>query len=480
RRNRGGRNRNPGNGRQTRRIITAMISINDRDGTADTSRPFLLSADFLLFLAILISATLLFALSDLDLRLQDRLYGGGGEWTYARLPMFQFLYRFGNLPALFAALGGVLVFALGYRKPGWLKYRKVVAYLALCLILGPGLIVNALLKDNWGRPRPRDLLQYEGKFAYEAPLTIDTTSPGKSFPCGHATVGYYFFAFYFLLKGRQRWQARLFFLFALSYGTLIGFVRMAQGGHFASDVIWAGGLIYLVSYILFRALKMHQGVFYEPKRETARKTLRLHQKIALLLLALLIATGVSLATPYSRHRNLDLTEKLSGDTPVRIVMNISIGDLKISQSDRFALYYENSGFGLPGSKLSFPQEFTSVDSIATLSISQRKRGFFTELGSKAELVLDSTRVTHLDISLKGGDLLAQLDRSIVPKSFSLSNTSGGITLKLPRVFEDELIMQSGSGEIDIAPGIRFKSLRETDDRAIYRINSANGKISVNQ
>lgn len=457
-----------------------MISINDKDGTADTSRPFLFSGDFLIPLAILIGATMLFLLSDLDLSLQDRLYGGGGEWTYARLPLFQFLYRFGNLPALFAALGGVLVFALGYKKQGWLKYRKISAYLFLCLILGPGLIVNALLKDNWGRPRPRDLLQYEGKFAYEAPLTIDTTSPGKSFPCGHATVGYYFFAFYFLFRARHRMQARLFFLFALSYGTLIGFVRMAQGGHFASDVIWAGGLIYLCSYVLFRVLKMHQGVFFEPKRDVARKALRLHQKIALLLLALLIVTGVSLATPYSRHRNLDLTNKLIGDTPVRIVMNISIGDLKITQSDRFALYYENSGFGLPGSKLSFPQEYSAGDSMATLSISQRKRGFFTELGSKAELVLDSTRVTNLDIRLNGGELLAELDRPIVPKSFSLSNTSGGITLKLPGVFENELMIQSGSGEIDIAPGIRFKNMRETEDRAIYRINSTKGKVSVNQ
>ncbi|MDP2174105.1 MAG: hypothetical protein Q8J62_10060, partial [Candidatus Cloacimonadaceae bacterium] len=89
----------------------------------------------------------------------------------------------------------------------------------------------------------------------------------------------------------------MFLFFAMIYGTLIGFVRIAQGGHFASDVIWSGALIYLCSYILFRAMRMHRGVFYEPQLVKAHTALKLYQKAALIVLAVVVAAGVSLATP---------------------------------------------------------------------------------------------------------------------------------------------------------------------------------------
>ena len=52
----------------------------------------------------------------------------------------------------------------------------------------------------------------------------------------------------------------MFFLgFGLSFGVLVGFSRMLQGGHYLSDVLWAGGLVYLcgviLSWILDPALK---------------------------------------------------------------------------------------------------------------------------------------------------------------------------------------------------------------------------------
>ncbi|HCX59124.1 MAG TPA: PAP2 family protein, partial [Candidatus Cloacimonas sp.] len=67
------------------------------------------------------------------------------------------------------------------------RNRKLYLFLVLAMIIGPGIIVNSALKENWGRPRPRDVEQFGGRYAYEAPLEIDLSSPGKSFPCGHAT-----------------------------------------------------------------------------------------------------------------------------------------------------------------------------------------------------------------------------------------------------------------------------------------------------
>jgi len=38
----------------------------------------------------------------------------------------------------------------------------------------------------------------------------------------------------------------------------MGLGRMIQGGHFASDVIWAGGLIYLIGLILYYLLGLYK------------------------------------------------------------------------------------------------------------------------------------------------------------------------------------------------------------------------------
>jgi membrane-associated PAP2 superfamily phosphatase len=39
---------------------------------------------------------------------------------------------------------------------------------------------------------------------------------------------------------------------------LIGLGRMAQGGHFATDVIWAGGIVYLSGITLYYLLGLYK------------------------------------------------------------------------------------------------------------------------------------------------------------------------------------------------------------------------------
>jgi membrane-associated PAP2 superfamily phosphatase len=68
-------------------------------------------------------------------------------------------------------------------------------------------------------------------------------------------MGFYFFALSFVLSHKRRLAAIFVMLFALLWGALIGWVRIGMGGHFASDVLWAGGIVYLVSFALFQAFK---------------------------------------------------------------------------------------------------------------------------------------------------------------------------------------------------------------------------------
>ena len=47
-----------------------------------------------------------------------------------------------------------------WRSPG--VPGRAAVFLVLSLLLGPGLLVNVILKDNWGRPRPGSVVEFGG------------------------------------------------------------------------------------------------------------------------------------------------------------------------------------------------------------------------------------------------------------------------------------------------------------------------------
>lgn len=79
-------------------------------------------------------------------------------------------------------------------------------------------------------------------------------SKGKSFPSGHASAAFYLIFPFFLLRNTRPLWARTFLFAGLGYGLLMGICRMCQGAHFASDVIWAGGFVYLCGMFLYYGL----------------------------------------------------------------------------------------------------------------------------------------------------------------------------------------------------------------------------------
>ena len=133
--------------------------------------------------------------------------------------------------------------------------KNLIYHLSVC-ILGPGLLVNLVLKGNWGRPRPRQILEYGGDKLFEAPFfpsfeCLDC----HSFVSGHASVGFCFFCLA-LLSDNKNWL----WLPAIA-GTIIGAGRIVQGGHFFSDVMFSGWGIWFCSlflYTLFFKLKIHR------------------------------------------------------------------------------------------------------------------------------------------------------------------------------------------------------------------------------
>ena len=129
------------------------------------------------------------------------------------------------------------------------------AFLLIALIVGPGLMVNAVLKENWGRARPDDITAFGGGRTFTAALQpSDQCTHNCSFVAGDPSMGFYLQAFAYVRRRRQRaWLAG-----GLAAGGLIGLFRIALGAHFLSDVIFSGVVVMLstaASYAAVSALE---------------------------------------------------------------------------------------------------------------------------------------------------------------------------------------------------------------------------------
>ena len=137
-------------------------------------------------------------------------------------------------------LRGVKLFGIGSLK--WV-------YLALCLVIGPGLIANVIFKDNWGRARPlhSDIFGGAQKFT---PVLVHSNACKKncSFVSGEASS--IFMLFFSLGLIMPLWRRRLY-VAALLGGTGAGIIRLGQGGHYISDTIFAGVLMALTAGALY-------------------------------------------------------------------------------------------------------------------------------------------------------------------------------------------------------------------------------------
>ncbi len=172
-----------------------------------------------------------------------------GKFTLARHPVAlwfnDFIEHVALVLALFA-LGGLAYTAW----TGWsllhLRLRHY-GFLTLSLLLGPGLIANVLFKNQWGRARPRQIEQFGGDLAFTPPLVIADQCPRNcSFVSGDASMGFALLAVALLIP----WARKTWVIAALLFGAFIGLIRIVQGAHFLSDVIYAGIFVSLTIVVL--------------------------------------------------------------------------------------------------------------------------------------------------------------------------------------------------------------------------------------
>ncbi len=120
--------------------------------------------------------------------------------------------------------------------------------LALAMALGPGLMVNGILKEKWGRPRPVHVEEFGGQKAFTPWYSTAGTCPANcSFVSGEGALGFWTVAPASLVPGPLGPVA---LGAAVVFGLAAGGLRLAFGGHFFTDVIFSGVLVVMIIVLL--------------------------------------------------------------------------------------------------------------------------------------------------------------------------------------------------------------------------------------
>lgn len=182
----------------------------------------------------------------IDLKIAS-LYFNGEHFIYGNNSFVRFVYDLFariHIVYLLIFIGG-LFFSIKVKRPA---LKSHYSYLLLSLILGPGLLVNTILKDNTlGRPRPVHIQEFNAEMKYVAPFVYSgECKKNCSFVSGHAAIGFFLMAMAWI---RQR---RIWLVFGVILGAFVGYIRIVQGGHFLSDVVFAGWFTYFTYVLIAR------------------------------------------------------------------------------------------------------------------------------------------------------------------------------------------------------------------------------------
>jgi len=179
-------------------------------------------------------------------------------WPVGNLFPWNILYELAPVPAVFLSVSAFFVLLIGFFRVRFAPWRKKAIFILLLLAIGPGLIVNVLLKGELGRPRPRQIVEFGGEHQFTQCWQPGAGGSNSSFPSGHAAIAFFLMAPWFVLRDGKKRYAEAFLVTGLLFGTLVGIARILQGGHFISDVLWSGGILYLIGSLLELALGIHK------------------------------------------------------------------------------------------------------------------------------------------------------------------------------------------------------------------------------
>jgi lipid A 4'-phosphatase len=209
----------------------------------------------LILVCFSVSSLLLVLFPSIDISISRLFFDNG---FYLEGPRWKALFQDGVLYFLclsMLSVFGVYVFnRVSKRNLCGLDGRKLL-YLIVVLILGAGLIVNATLKDHFGRARPRDIEEFGGSKHFTPPFVIShECARNCSFSSGDAAGAFFSLALALALS-----RKRAIWLGGLAFGSVVSLYRIAAGAHFFSDCVVSFFVMLIIADALYYYMILHKS-----------------------------------------------------------------------------------------------------------------------------------------------------------------------------------------------------------------------------
>lgn len=194
------------------------------------------------WLSFVVLAVVFVLYPQIDLVVSSQFYDTGlRNWPLSDNPIAISIYGlFRYLPFLLVPVLLIAVVASVFRFGPKGQDKRVLIFLLVTLLAGPGILVHSVFKEGFDRARPKNIEQFDGRKAFTPAFVIsDTCSKGcNSFVSGHAAMGFWFMALGWVF------HSRAWFWTGVLTGVVLGATRIVQGGHFLSDTLFAGYICY--------------------------------------------------------------------------------------------------------------------------------------------------------------------------------------------------------------------------------------------
>jgi lipid A 4'-phosphatase len=324
---------------------------------------------------------------DVDRRVAAQFFRPGDGWYLAKEPLWAWLHAYGTIPGLILTLGALGAWLAGLYVPALKDWRKPCLLVVLTTVIGAGLLVNAVLKQYWGRPRPDQTIEFGGKWSYRPIFSPGTPGQGASFPCGHCTMGFVFLA----MVGFRR-KNKMLAVGGAATGVILGILlsaaRIVQGAHFLSDTIWSLGIIAMSITVFDAYLAPLENNSHQASEAPVDRARKIWITVAAIIGALLMAGGFLTRRPYYSTMVYPLTP-VSGIEDIRVRINADPERIIVRYEDKPAGRLQVDAHGFGWLKFDYRMGFDTqvVGRTLEVSLDVKARSYFAELDHSLTLTL---------------------------------------------------------------------------------------------
>ena len=175
-----------------------------------------------------------FLFSNLDLAFSTKFYNFTTK-TWQNNSILHWIYILGPLSQVLCFNFAFAYWILSYLKSQWIKFRTRSVFIILTVLVSELLV--EFLKRFFSRPRPRNIEFFGGENLFVPLWSIG--EGGLSFPSSHAKSGFILIVLFYLFYVNNKKRSFLFLVLSLILGFALSYTRIAQGGHFLSDCLFA-------------------------------------------------------------------------------------------------------------------------------------------------------------------------------------------------------------------------------------------------